>query len=209
MEDPYKILGVKKKASKEEIKKAYRRKAKETHPDVGGSTEDFQKTQKAFKILNDERARIIYDTRGAEEATENEKNTKAVALCTNVIERVLTELGINILTEDPFQIVQKSLTQSIIDNMKRKAEIVKTSQYLTKFMKRVKRRKTKHPDILQILIEESLIDAEGEIFALEEQNEITHIAKDIAEQYFVATPSYHRGSVIEAILQERLTARGF
>ena len=32
--DPYSVLGISKDASKEEIKKAYRKKAKENHPDL-------------------------------------------------------------------------------------------------------------------------------------------------------------------------------
>lgn len=51
--DPYAILGIQKNATKDEIKKAYHSKAKELHPDVGGSTQAFQDLQEAYeKLLN-------------------------------------------------------------------------------------------------------------------------------------------------------------
>ena len=50
--NPYKTLGVKMGASKEEIKKAYRVQAKKFHPDVpGGSHERFQEIQKAYEEI--------------------------------------------------------------------------------------------------------------------------------------------------------------
>lgn len=49
------ILGVKPGASEEEVKKAYRKKAIETHPDKGGKEEDFQKVNEAYEILTGKR----------------------------------------------------------------------------------------------------------------------------------------------------------
>jgi molecular chaperone DnaJ len=45
------ILGLKPGATEEEVKKAYRKKAIETHPDKGGNEEDFKKVTEAYEIL--------------------------------------------------------------------------------------------------------------------------------------------------------------
>ncbi|MEX0870004.1 MAG: J domain-containing protein [Candidatus Spechtbacterales bacterium] len=48
--NPYKILGVEEDASEEEINNAFRKLAKELHPDVpGGSTEKFQEIESAYR----------------------------------------------------------------------------------------------------------------------------------------------------------------
>ena len=44
-------LGVDDTASKDEIKTAWRRRVKQTHPDAGGDTQEFQKVQEAYKVL--------------------------------------------------------------------------------------------------------------------------------------------------------------
>ena len=48
VQDPYKVLGVSPDASQDEIKKAYRRKAKENHPDL--HPDDPNATQKMNEI---------------------------------------------------------------------------------------------------------------------------------------------------------------
>lgn len=50
--DPYSVLGIKKGATLAEIKAAYRKRAKETHPDKGGSDEAFRKVQEAYEALD-------------------------------------------------------------------------------------------------------------------------------------------------------------
>ncbi len=49
--DPFTILGISRNASPEEIRRAYRRKVRETHPDQGGSPEEFRKVQTAYECL--------------------------------------------------------------------------------------------------------------------------------------------------------------
>ena len=52
-EDYYKTLGVDKSASQEEIKRAFRKKAHEVHPDKGGDAEVFKKVNEAYQVLID------------------------------------------------------------------------------------------------------------------------------------------------------------
>ena len=62
----YKILGVDKNASKDEIKKAYRTLVRTKHPDKGGSEEEFQNIQLAYDTLSDKNKRKVYDEYGEE-----------------------------------------------------------------------------------------------------------------------------------------------
>ena len=64
IKDYYHILGVSRNATKEEIKKAYRRLAKEWHPDINPepqAKERFREINEAYHILSDEQKRQEYD----------------------------------------------------------------------------------------------------------------------------------------------------
>lgn len=61
MDNYYEILGVPETASQDEIKKAYRKKAKELHPDKGGDENEFKKVTGAYDVLSDENKKINYD----------------------------------------------------------------------------------------------------------------------------------------------------
>lgn len=62
--DYYKILNVTKEASDSEIKKSYRKLAKENHPDKGGDPEKFKQIAEAYEVLSNKDKRTQYDTFG-------------------------------------------------------------------------------------------------------------------------------------------------
>ncbi|WP_435333033.1 ferredoxin Fer [Haloarchaeobius sp. TZWWS8] len=51
MDSPFEILHVDPDADEDEIRRAYRRRAKETHPDQGGSRREFQRVKEAYEEL--------------------------------------------------------------------------------------------------------------------------------------------------------------
>lgn len=70
--DYYEILGVDKSASQDEIKRAFRKKAVELHPDRGGDEAKFKELNEAYEVLSNEQKRQAYDqfghAAGAEQA---------------------------------------------------------------------------------------------------------------------------------------------
>lgn len=72
----YDDLGLDPSATTGEVKKAYRKKAKKSHPDKGGSTEEFNRVNKAYLILSDPDRRSRYDQTGEENTygADNERS---------------------------------------------------------------------------------------------------------------------------------------
>jgi len=63
--DYYQILGLQKGASKDEVKKAFRKKAAEHHPDKKtGNEEKYKEVTEAYSVLGDEKKKAEYDTYG-------------------------------------------------------------------------------------------------------------------------------------------------
>ena len=82
--DYYKILGISRNATEEDVKKAYRKMALRFHPDKNksaGAEEKFKEIAEAYEVLSDKRKRDVYDKYGEEglkgKAQKTEKSTCA------------------------------------------------------------------------------------------------------------------------------------
>lgn len=79
MKDYYYILGIKQTATKEEVKKAYRKLSLKFHPDKNDGdeffTERFKEIQEAYEILVDSSKRKTYDDRKSSSSTHRQNNS--------------------------------------------------------------------------------------------------------------------------------------
>src|SRR3989344_7606346 len=66
--DYYEILGIKKDASQDEVKKAFHRLAHKYHPDKGGDENKFKEINEAYQVLSDAQKRAQYDQFGNAQA---------------------------------------------------------------------------------------------------------------------------------------------
>lgn len=68
--DYYKILGVDKSASQDDVKRAFRKLAHEHHPDKGGNADKFKEVNEAYQVLGDAEKRKRYDQFGSAEGPQ-------------------------------------------------------------------------------------------------------------------------------------------
>jgi hypothetical protein len=76
---PYEVLGVPASASDDELRRAYRRKLRETHPDTGGAAKHFHAVQHAWELIGTPEARAAYDRGGRRTGGAEEPRTWAPA----------------------------------------------------------------------------------------------------------------------------------
>lgn len=83
---PYEVLGVSASVSDDELRKAYRRLLRHTHPDVGGSAAKFQAVQDAWERVGSPERRAAYDRNrftGAEPATSGATSARPTGSSSN------------------------------------------------------------------------------------------------------------------------------
>lgn len=129
----YDNLGIPRNASKDEIKKAYRKKAKKAHPDKGGTHEQFTRLLLAYNTLSDDEKRKRYDETGSDKEPVNLNAAameRMIPLVRSIINKCQQAAGafdlIALLEENVFQ-VRKNIEGAIQKNqqsIKRTREIL-------------------------------------------------------------------------------------
>lgn len=98
MFDPYMVLGVPRSATEASIKAAYRNRARSTHPDRGGRSDEFVVVVRAFDVLSDPIARRLFDETGQvrEAGARDRRRDVAVILADMFDVAVATALSVGL-----------------------------------------------------------------------------------------------------------------
>lgn len=149
----YEDMGVSKDASQDDIKKAYRKKASQMHPDKGGDHDEFVKVQVAYAVLSDPEKRTHYDTHGTTPGQETALDTarrELAGLFTALVQQLLSggafNPRVNLVTE-----VTNVLHADLAKVAKQKKTLTAASRGVRKIRKRLKLAKNGDPFLLEVL----------------------------------------------------------
>lgn len=204
MKDQYKILGVKRKATKKEIKNAYRDKAKTLHPDKGGNAEEFKELSEAYRILSNDRLRLTYDATGGVSATENQKLVRAIDVCMQALAAIINALEERVMEENIFALLRKTFEKNRIEIVKANKEMGNRKKVLLDLNIKVSRKvKTEYPDVFQTFIENAIKELDAHILNNEEHIEVYGICIKIVETYSMRVTPRRGSSFSDFIACER------
>lgn len=142
--DLYDWLDVSRTADEATIRKAFRKRSKETHPDVGGASGDFELTRTALLVLKDPRRRDRYDRTGEvdDEFVDNDianAISQIGKIITIVIEETIAGKG-SIERHDVLKKAKESLRGAIESAEKGLAAVDIREQAVNKLAERFKRK---------------------------------------------------------------------
>lgn len=137
--NPYEILGVRRDASDDQIKSAYRRRAKTTHPDSGGAPEAFSRVQKAYELLLDPVRRKLFDDTGYDVELADPVDLQALI----VIEKLVNELTLDEREPgsfDPLARMRSDLSEEMRKSRFSKRELERHSARIEHHLERLEKR---------------------------------------------------------------------
>lgn len=161
--DLYKILGIKRTAPRKDIHKAYRKKAKTAHPDVGGSVEAFNQLVVAYSVLSDEDRRAHYDKTGEVELAQPDNRDGGA------IEIIAEKLGLIIHAEQDLATLDVGalIEQAIKDDIAaRKASVAhqqRAGERLARLRARAKRKEDGEGDLVARVLDWHEVAIQGQI----------------------------------------------
>lgn len=171
----YDALGVAQDATPDQIKRAYRSKARTHHPDKGGDAQEFASAAAAYDVLSDPQRRQLYDATGQDRETpiEEEANRVLLGLFNEMVSsapegRIL----------DCIRLHLDELTRSFKDN---KAQI-KVRQGLLK-KRREKITSTSETNLAHLVIDKEMQSIDHAFADLDRKIAVTSACKRILNTY--------------------------
>jgi curved DNA-binding protein CbpA len=180
VKDPYKTLGVARDASHQEIKRAYRAKAKKDHPDAGGRESEMAELTGAYALLSSPERRKNYDETGEDRQRDR----------TGLVMQKVAQMAAAVFFEQAGRRVDGFLAEYEARWKQRyeddKAEGAKRRALIEAAQARLVKRPER--DAIGDFLESHLASIERTLRTLEEQNEIELEALAVMRSYKYKEP---------------------
>jgi curved DNA-binding protein CbpA len=206
MDNPYEILGVPRDADAATIRRAFRKKVRNSHPDGGGSTESFNALKSAYDILSDPDRRRLYDETGDTRDPSNDPHlAKIIEILSFGLDQAIMKLNITGSWRDTEIIpnIIEILTEGLNETSKQKSAF----DFLAEQSRRIKGkfRVTGGNNVIEFAIDKRIDACSKQIEQLVEKidliNEVIEILhKTSIEQIMEITASEHTRSSSSAKL---------
>lgn len=178
MLNPYEVLGVGEDATPLEIKRAYRKLAKKTHPDAGGSREAFQAVNAAYAVLSDPDKRSHYDRTGE---IKDDEPDNAIEIIVSMFNSILAEDVP--LYVDYVKLMKKTLKQTVT-RLNEQVEVYKTKRNrYEKLIIRFKAKKKEGSNIFKGVLTSKIENLDADIERVSKSVIDTDRAAELLEGY--------------------------
>jgi curved DNA-binding protein CbpA len=156
----YDTLGVSKDADAATLKKAYRKRAKQTHPDKkGGDSKEFQDVSRAYAILSEPASRAQYDEFGESADSCQSLRQKAEAALVPMLVNAVSNL--NIESVDVIASMRDAVIQCKLKYSDNVLQARKEANHMQKALKRLRRKTGENKGLLFSAIEDAIKQAEA------------------------------------------------
>ena len=146
----YETLDIDKKATKEQIKKAYRKKAQKAHPDAGGNAEEFHSISIAYTTLIDDAKKAHYDETGKYNEKVNDLDQAAFQELFALINKLIGEMiqgNVEVIQKNIIKTVNMGIEQGIANTV----DVIKKAKKKEKNLKSLKKRFSYKGDKINIV----------------------------------------------------------
>jgi len=178
----YDALGVDADATEEEIKSAYRSKAKEYHPDSpNGDAEKFHEIKKASVVLLDPVKRKKYDETGDEKDAPDTIEAEALQFVLHLFYTLLS----NEDSVEATPVIERILSAISKLQKENNNNIAKSHRSIAKHENLIKRfrKKSAGSNIFEVSLNSAIRNIRENIAALEKKEKVLSIAQTIASDY--------------------------
>lgn len=210
--DLYQVLGVERGAAAPEIQKAYRQKAKTSHPDSGGSVEAFSELGLAYAILSDSERRARYDRTGEADPPRPDNRDG------NAVEVIAQKLGLilhaeqDVTSMDVTALLEETIRAEIGERKTAMAGLTRGIERAAKLRQRVKRKGNGEANALAGVLDWHEVSIRTQIKAHQRAVASMERALEILKDYSFAEDPVHAGEKlaaadkVSAALQDALEA---